>query len=65
MAKKRIVDEFTDLKVSRQRKYQLRQAAKRKCVLCGRKCYQGSVFCKSHLLAKRDYQRKRDSLKAA
>lgn len=30
-----IIDEFTQLNVSRQRKYQLRRRKQKKCVICG------------------------------
>lgn len=37
MGRIKIIDEFTDLKVSRQRKSQLRKAKQGLCILCGDK----------------------------
>ena len=39
--RKKIVDEFTDLPISRQQKWQLRRAKEGRCVICGDK-YSGS-----------------------
>lgn len=44
----RIIDEFTDLPVSRKRKYQMRNAARRRCVVCGQKATHGLVHGKKH-----------------
>lgn len=43
-----INDEFKNLNVSRQRKYQLRKKKQGKCVICGKNSH-GNIFCKIHL----------------
>ena len=45
---RRIVDEFTNLKISRQRKWQLRRAKEGKCIKCGARVAVNSIFCVSH-----------------
>jgi hypothetical protein len=50
---KAIKDEFSDLPVSRQRKYQLRMQQDRRCIICGESAV-GSIFCLNHLVAKRE-----------
>ena len=45
---RRIVDEFTDLKLSRQRKWQLRRAKEGKCIKCGARVAVSSVLCVKH-----------------
>lgn len=58
----RINDEFTHLKISRQRKYQLRMQRDRRCTECGDAVIQGSR-CLKHLIKARERQRKKRGLK--
>ncbi len=60
--RKRIEDEFTDLPISRQRKYQLRMLRDRKCTECGQPAVQGSR-CLKHLIKARERQRRKRGLK--
>ena len=60
--RKRIQDEFTDLPISRQRKYQLRMQRDHKCTECGEPAIQGSR-CLKHLVKARERQRKKRGLK--
>ncbi len=60
--RKRIVDEFTKLRVSRQRKYQLRMQRDKRCTECGEPAVQGSR-CLKHLVKARERQRKKRGLK--
>ena len=60
--RKRIQDEFTDLPVSRQRKYQLRKQRDQRCTECGEPAVQGSR-CLKHLVKARERQRKKRGLK--
>ena len=60
--RRRIEDEFTDLPVSRQRKYQLRMKRDRRCTICGEPAEQGSR-CLKHLVKSRERQRKKRGLK--
>ena len=53
-----IKDKFTTLKVSRQRKYQLRMMAKRRCMLCGEAAVTRS-HCAQHAIAYRENYRAR------
>ncbi len=62
--KKRIVDQFTQLPVSRQRKWQLRQRQKGLCAKCSKRVVPESIYCIRHMVdhrvaARRRYQRKR------
>jgi hypothetical protein len=60
--RKRIEDEFTELPVSRQRKYQLRMQRSHRCTECGEPAVQGSR-CLKHLVKARERQRKKRGLK--
>jgi hypothetical protein len=60
--RQRIQDEFTDLPISRQRKYQLRMQRDRRCTECGAPAIQGSR-CLKHLVKARERQRKKRGLK--
>jgi hypothetical protein len=60
--RKRIQDEFTDLPISRQRKYQLRMQRDKRCTECGQAAIQGSR-CLKHLVKARERQRKKRGLK--
>jgi hypothetical protein len=53
-----IKDEFTDLKMSRQRKYQLRMRRDGRCTICGDKVA-GACLCLKHLVAARERTRRR------
>jgi hypothetical protein len=57
-----IKDEFTNLKVSRQRKYQLRMRRDHRCTECGEPAAQGSR-CLKHMVRARERQRKKRGLK--
>jgi hypothetical protein len=59
--KKLIQDEFTNLKISRQRKYQLRMQRDKRCTECGEPAVQGSR-CLKHLVRARERQRKKRGL---
>jgi hypothetical protein len=60
--RKRIEDEFTRLKISRQRKYQLRMLRDQRCTECGKPAVQGSR-CLEHLIKARERQREKRGLK--
>ncbi len=60
--RKPIQDEFTDLPISRQRKYQLRMQRDKRCTECGEPAAQGSR-CLKHLVKARERQRKKRGLK--
>ena len=60
--RKRIEDEFTDLPISRQRKYQLRMLRDRRCTECGQPAVQGSR-CLKHLIKARERQRRKRGLR--
>jgi hypothetical protein len=60
--RKRIEDEFTHLRISRQRKYQLRMLRDKRCTECGEPAVQGSR-CLKHLIKARERQRKKRGLK--
>jgi hypothetical protein len=53
-----IEDEFTELKMSRQRKYQRRMRRDGRCVVCGDKAA-GSYLCLKHLVAERERRRRK------
>ena len=53
----RILDEFTNLPISRQRKYQLRKRKARRCVICGQPAVT-SHRCLRHSLYAREWYRK-------
>jgi hypothetical protein len=57
-----IQDEFTHLKISRQRKYQLRMSRDRRCTECGDAAIKGSR-CLRHLVIARERQRRKGGLK--
>ena len=58
----RIKDEFTELPISRQRKYQLRMKRDGRCTECGEVALEGSR-CLKHLVKARERQRKKRGLK--
>lgn len=60
--RKAIKDEFTHLKLSRQRKYQLRMLRDGRCVECGKPAL-GGTRCIKHLIHARELQRERLGLK--
>jgi len=60
--RKRIEDEFTHLRISRQRKYQLRMLRDKRCTECGEPAVQGSR-CLKHLIKARERQRRKRGLK--
>lgn len=57
---KTIIDEFTNLPVSRGRKWQLRKARDGKCMICGEPAVTGnkSKLCLRHLKYHREYYHK-------
>lgn len=60
--RRRIEDEFTQLPISRQRKYQLRMQRDKRCTECGAPAAEGSR-CLKHLVKARERQRKKRGLK--
>ncbi len=52
-----IKDKFSDLKISRQRKWQLRKESKGLCSICGEPAISGAR-CVTHMIANREQQRK-------
>ncbi len=56
MARPAIKDEFSDLRVSRQRKYQLRKQRDGRCTECGAPAEMGAR-CLQHLVRARERQR--------
>ena len=56
----KILDEFTKLPVSRQRKYQLRMRRDNRCTECGEAAAKGASRCAEHLIRARERQRKRN-----
>ena len=62
MGRPKIRDEFTDLPVSRQRKYQLRMQRAKRCVICGEPAVMGR-FCLNHGVKHREGARRRLGLK--
>jgi len=57
-----IVDEFTQLPISRQRKYQLRMRRDKRCIICGEPAAESSL-CLKHLVKAREWQRKKFGIK--
>ncbi len=57
-----IQDEFTHLRISRQRKYQMRMKRDRRCTECGAPAAEGSR-CLKHLIEARERERARRGLK--
>jgi len=53
----KIKDEFTDLPVSRQRKYQLRMQRAGRCTICGKQAI-SDYYCLDHMKACRERARK-------
>jgi hypothetical protein len=60
--RRRIVDEFSDLPISRQRKYQLRMQRDKRCTECGDVALKGTR-CIKHLIKARERQRTKRGLK--
>ena len=59
---KKIIDEFSDLPVARQRKTQLRYKRDGKCVVCGQPVVT-KTYCLKHALGARERERKRMGFK--
>jgi len=57
-----IIDEFTHLPISRQRKYQMRRQRDKRCTECGDSATHGSR-CLKHLIKARERQRKKRGLR--
>jgi len=55
--RKKIVDEFTELPISRQQKWQLRRAKEGRCVICGQPKVT-AWHCLKHAIANREWARK-------
>lgn len=53
-----ITDEFTHLKVSKERKYQLRRQRDGLCIICGKQPYD-KLYCQKHAEAIRARNRER------
>jgi len=60
--RKRIEDEFTNMSISRQRKYQLRRQRDKQCTECGEPASVGSR-CLKHLIIARERQRQKRGLR--
>lgn len=61
----KIIDEFTDLPISKERKRQLRNIKKGLC-WCGKEKVNGSKYrCAKHLIINRIRQRKKGNFKAS
>lgn len=56
---KEIKDKFTNLPISRQRKYQLRMLKRRRCTVCGDKQGRLIGLCDFHADARTEYSNKR------
>jgi hypothetical protein len=56
---KLIRDEFTDLPISRQRKYQLRMHRDKRCVFCGEPLANDTWYCLKHSVRARERARKK------
>jgi hypothetical protein len=56
---KLVRDEFTDLPISRQRKYQLRMQRDKRCHICGEPLVGSGFLCLKHLVEAREWARKR------
>ena len=54
---RKIIDEFTHLNVSRQRKWSLRRKRDGLCTICGEPSVT-AMYCLKHSVYARDYQRK-------
>jgi hypothetical protein len=55
--RKKIVDEFTELPISRQQKWQLRRAKEGRCVICGDPKVT-AWHCLKHAIANREWARR-------
>jgi hypothetical protein len=55
--RKKIIDEFTKLPISRQQKWQLRRAKEGRCVICGEP-KATAWHCLKHAIANREWARK-------
>lgn len=60
--REKIKDEFTDLNISRQRKYQLRKLRDKRCTECGAPAVNGTR-CLKHLVKARERQRTKRGLR--
>jgi 5-methylcytosine-specific restriction endonuclease McrA len=60
---KPIKDEFSNRKISRQRRYQLRRQRDGLCTICGDLAAGGTSRCLKHLVKSREQGRKRLGLK--
>ena len=58
---KKIIDEFTNLPISRQLKYQKRHQKDNRCTFCMDLAFKGTSKCKKHLIAKRELSRVRQN----
>lgn len=54
----KIKDKFADLKVSRQRKWQLRKRREKRCQVCGQKAVT-AMHCLKHAISERERGRRR------
>jgi len=52
-----IYDQFSDLSVSRQQRYQLRHHSKGLCAVCSKPALNSAWFRKEHAVARRERQR--------
>ena len=65
MPRPHIQDEFSDMPISRQRKYQLRRIKARLCVQCGNRSYHGTRFCRRCLRKKIQWRKPHKPVDAA
>jgi hypothetical protein len=56
---RKVLDEFADLNISRQRKYQLRHQRDHLCTKCHQPAVAGSQFCRDHKLYEQERERKK------
>jgi hypothetical protein len=55
---RKIIDRYTNLPVSRQRKYQLRMKARKRCIICGEPAVR-TTYCLYHMIKYRELARAR------
>ena len=56
---RKVLDEFADLNISRQRKYQLRHRRDKLCTKCNQPAEADSQFCREHRLYEQERERKK------
>jgi hypothetical protein len=56
---RKIQDEFAGMKISRQRKYQLRHRRDKLCIKCNQPALAGSQVCRDHRIYEQERDRKK------